>query len=195
MWTDVYVFSANPVLGITIATPFYENNELKAVLGVDLFLSFLDEFLSKQYFSDTGAAFIMDTEGYLIGNSYGSSTIDGSRIKGAESTSPVIQLASQFILDKYGSFKFTIPRAENFEIRVNGVKYLCTIAPLDGLFNLKWWSVITIPRSDWFRDIDRSGYITIGIGVGVTLIAILIAYFSASLVSRPLYHVKKGMER
>lgn len=194
-WSGIYVFAENPVLGITIASPYYVNNQLLGVFGVDIFLSYIDEFLSSQQYGKTGNAFMVDTSGYIIATSQGSSTNNGTRILCTDSVNSRIQVPSQFIFAQYQNFEFNLTQNTYFQVTINGDIYLCTLAPILGAYGLKWWLFIVVPRSDWYSSIDKSGYITIGIGVAITLIAILIAYFTASLVSRPLYFIKKGMEK
>jgi len=67
IWTDPYIFFTSRNPGITTASPVYnENGSLHGVVGVDIEISELSDFLASLRIGKTGKAFIVDNSGKVL---------------------------------------------------------------------------------------------------------------------------------
>ncbi len=70
IWTDPYVFFASRQLGITTAAPVFDEAEaVQGVVGVDIEIGKLSEFLAQHKVGRVGAALIINRQGEYIAHS------------------------------------------------------------------------------------------------------------------------------
>jgi hypothetical protein len=66
-WSDIYTFVASKSTGITASTPFFdEQGKLAGVLGIDITLEALGDFLTKQAFGDHDLTVIINHKQELV---------------------------------------------------------------------------------------------------------------------------------
>jgi adenylate cyclase len=71
VWTDVYKYAMADILGITLSAkiPGEKQGEVFAVIGIDILLNDLSQYLDSLKFSPNGFAFIAKNDGKLIAHS------------------------------------------------------------------------------------------------------------------------------
>lgn len=62
IWTDPYLFFTSKKAGITLAVPYYRDGQVHGVIGVDIELTDLSEFLATLNIGESGSALIMDKQ-------------------------------------------------------------------------------------------------------------------------------------
>lgn len=64
--TEPYRDAATGELCLTLAVPVYQNHELKGVLGLDIFLRTVEDFLTNLRFGSGGYFWVVDEKGYIL---------------------------------------------------------------------------------------------------------------------------------
>jgi len=194
-WSPVYVFSARPILGISPVVPVYDNNgKLYGVLGIDLTLSELTDFLRSLDISPTGQAIIIERTGDMVATSGEeqpfTTTAEGKqdRLKVTDSADPLIRATAQNLLLRFGSFD-TINHSEQFTFDFEGNRVFSEVAVLRDGRGLDWLSVVMIPEQDFTGPVFENLRRTVLLGVLVLIVATLIGLFLSGWIIRPIFAV------
>jgi len=181
VWSDIYRHFALEDLAITAVQPLRrDDGTLVGVLGVDLPLSKINEFLRKLKVGAEGQIFILDGDGRIVADS----TIDRSfdvrkgvfqRISGVESQNSAIRRAAEK-LELGGSgdsndSSFIVDSPE-------GPQYVRTL-PFRS-FGLDWRVAVVIPEEEFIAPVRRM----MRSALVITLIALLVALGAGVWTSR-----------
>ncbi|MEM9212746.1 MAG: cache and HAMP domain-containing protein [Cyanobacteria bacterium P01_F01_bin.150] len=186
VWSDVYVgFTAKELL-ITAAHPIYNpDDQLVGVLGIDLFIRNINEFLRGIEVGQTGEIFIVEQSGMLVASSIGDtvtitpeSSPDTStevsqaeqitRISAFDSPEPLISGTMHQLLDEYGDLSL-IQHNMLISQQVNKDNVFMSARPLRDELGLDWLVVVAIPARD-FTGALRAQTVTTLIVAGVVLV-------------------------
>ncbi len=187
-WSPIYVFSAQPVLGITATVSYQTPDGTVGVLGVDLTLSQLSEFLQSLRVGRSGASFIVDRQGELVASS---STVEPpflwtpggqERLRADRSADPLIQ----------ETFRQLGERAEDQQqgiVRVGGVRHYFQSIPLQDPYGLDWTLVVLLPETDFVEPI-WANYRQTG---WVALIVLTLGIISATVLYQQIQGSIQGL--
>ncbi|MBS0650818.1 MAG: hypothetical protein JSR93_06630 [Verrucomicrobia bacterium] len=178
-WTGFYPFLPDVGKGISIGNPIYapstaqsnssvvEKKELIGVIGIDLTMVFLDEFVKSQKIGVHGKVFILDDKGKIIVPT--TADVDVSSTSDAGLVSMLFQ---QYSKD---------PAKPDNIADYQGMEYLSYTSKLPEVFSGDWYIMAVAPSDDFF-----SGMISVQHHVLLLIVAIL--FLSALLV---IYFAKK----
>ena len=99
-WSSIYVFAASPRLGITHVIPIYDSSEsLLGILGADLTLSDISNFLRQLDVSDSGQVLIVERSGEIVASStaeppFLKTETGEKRLAAVDSSNPLIRADS-----------------------------------------------------------------------------------------------------
>ncbi len=195
-WSPIYPFSSFPVLGISPVTPVKDpqTGEILGVLGIDLTLGELSEFLHNLEISKNGAAFIFERSGTMVATSLDEppfKTDENDKpqlLPVTESASPLIQTIASYLLDEFGSFE----AIEGRQFRVYSTeneRYFIQVTPITDEHGLDWLSVVVIPASDFMQAVYDNLRNTFILGVIVMVVATVAGYILASYIISPVFVV------
>ncbi len=208
-WSNIYPFAASPVLGISPSVPIYDaTNQLQGVMGIDLTLEQLSDFLQSLKISSSGLAFIIDKDGEIVASSINElpfiNTEKGQqRLKATESRNGLVQLTARFLIKEFGSYQqieeFT---QSNFEIPTDFLenssisgRQIVTVKPLQDGRGLDWLMVIVIPESDFMEQINQNTRNTILLCLVALIIAILTGILTARWVTEPIFILNQSAKK
>ncbi|MCK4608814.1 MAG: hypothetical protein KAT71_04995, partial [Gammaproteobacteria bacterium] len=136
VWSDIYSFKTPPELGLTAATPIYNRaGDLQAVFGIDVTLSSFASFITNLKISDNSFVFIMDDQGSLIREKYGSSGLNN--IKNLE-----------LLWAKASFTEYQKHKQELFNYKYKGKHYLAAYQEIPATGSDKWYLGIIVPAAD-----------------------------------------------
>ncbi|NUM44537.1 MAG: hypothetical protein HUU38_07500 [Anaerolineales bacterium] len=195
-WSPIYGFSSFPVLGISPVAPVKDpqTGEIIGVLGIDLTLGELSEFLHSLEISTNGAAFIFERSGTMVATSLEEPPFKTDEegkpelLPVTESTSPLIREIANHLLDESGSFE----NIEGRQFRVYETeveRYFIQVTPITDDHGLDWLSVVVIPASDFMEAVYDNLRNTFILGVTVMVIATIAGYILASYIISPVFVV------
>ncbi len=198
-WSPIYVFAAEPILGITAAVPFQTQTGTQGVLGIDITLEQLSDFLRGLRVSEWGIAFIVEPDGSLVATSTSEPpfvrTPGGQeRLLALKSGDPRIRGLSEFVQDQWQGFdQLTEPQEGSFQ--ANGEPYFINISQLQDPYGLSWYLVVALPESYFLQSIwvnhTQSGLITtVFLAIGIQGLIILYRR-----IDKPLKNLNKVIQR
>jgi adenylate cyclase len=181
--SDPYISATTREPEITVSAPILLDGQTIGVVGADITLHSLSQFLKDYPASPHGITVIADRKGLIIahpaaeGGSRGNEALDPHTLMNV-SDRAVTTAALERSRHAQDYFKFIEPGSQR--------EYLALFAPFPASFGKPWEVVIVVPTDDFIGDIYRISRLIIIVG-GVALIcAIVLIYMAAALMSRPL---------
>ncbi len=193
-WSPVYTDIARPILIITPAVPIYTTEgELRGVLGIELSLSEISDFLNTLTVGRAGQAYIVEPNGDIIASSSSeppfSVTDEGQqRLNATQSTEPLIQASAQYLVDTFGGLD-QIEDEQQIIFKLDGERQFTRIIPLDDGRGLEWRIVVVIPESDFMEPIYANTRTTIFLSIGILVVVTVLGLGLARWIIQPVFAV------
>ena len=174
-WSDIYHYNPTGELGITVAGPILsKKGDLQAVVGIDLPVKTLSNFLTEQRIGKRGKAYFLNTAGQIL-----------LPVGGDHQTSTIKKAYHLYSKDK----------GEDFVFEDAGSEYLGHIQPFPVTFERNWLIAIVAPLDDFFEDILQAQKEIVLITILILLIAaILVVYFSKR-ISKPIVQLSQEIDK
>jgi class 3 adenylate cyclase len=194
-WSEIYALldPNNLTTSVTVTVsanqPLYDNNgTLLGVLGTDIFLSQLREFLSGLQVGKTGETFIMERSGKIVASSTTEQPYRFSannpqevlRLNARDSQRALIRYPTEYLLTHFKHGLKDIKRSNQLEFKLNGQKHFLQVKPLQDKRGIDWLIVVVIPEADFMEHINANTRLTILL----CLIGLVIAIIVSSATSR-----------
>ncbi len=187
-WSNIYTFSTGHI-GFSLMAPWYDDRgKFQGVMGVDLLLSELNQFLQSINVSPSGQAFIIEPSGELVGSSTSELpfVIDNTkklRLPGTNSRNILTRQTVLALEKKFGSLR-NIKKTENFEFWLDGARKFVQVKPYRDELGLDWLIVIVIPEADFMKQIIANRHLTILL----CLLALVCAIILGIGINRWIYY-------
>lgn len=198
LWGSVYNWDDMPeILAATINSPIYDkNNRLIGVIGVDLMLSSISDFLQQLSISPTAKTFIIERDGLLIASSstekpYTLTQGVAKRLSALNSTDPQLKSAVQYLQRKFGRFQ-NISTQQKLKFQVDGKTYFLRVQPWKDNYGLNWLVINTIPESDFMAQIHANTQTTILLCILALLIATALGLLTSRLITRTILRLSNA---
>jgi len=178
--SDPYVSAATNEPEITVSAPIVINGKIVGIVGADITLRTLSQYLKDNPASEHGATLIADRRGSIIAHSEtdpAGATIEPHSLVDLNDKAVT---AAAFERSRHSDnyFKFIEP--------VSGQEYLALFSPFPESFGKPWQVIIVVPTDDFAGDIHRIERLIVIIGGAALGGAIVLIYMAAALMSRPL---------
>ncbi len=183
IWSKAYVFfsGAGKTLGVTAAQPVIKNNILRGVVGIDMKLESLSEFLKGQKLGKTGVAYIINQSGNLIAHP-GLVNIQQQNDKDGQLNHirelPSWQAKAFDVFQKTGNQKFVF--------QDNKLSYLASIKNVPGFKDKQWRIVVVVPEDDFVGELKHANITTIQICAIILIFGILLITLYSRQISKSL---------
>ncbi|MCT7983096.1 cyclic nucleotide-binding domain-containing protein [Laspinema sp. A4] len=198
-WSPIYRFAFQEgVLGITAVAPVYgSGGNLQGVLGIDISLNQLSEFLNGLEISPAGAAFIIERSGAIVASSVVENLLvegenqpidsgeDSNRLWAIESVNPTIQGTARELLARFNSLD-TITSPQNFKFSLDGKMQLVAVKPIQDTRGLDWLVVAIVPESDFMGYIYKNTRHTVLLSCAALIVAIILGIAIAKWLIQPI---------
>ncbi|HHP7230855.1 MAG TPA: ATP-binding protein [Xenococcaceae cyanobacterium] len=194
-WSQIYTFAGGE-LGITVAGELSDSQgNFLGVVGVDLILSHISNFLESIDISENGQVFILERNGYLVATSteeapfiYNANTQIEQRIKGINSQNLFTKATSNYLVANFGSLE-AIEQTQQFDFQLEGMRQLVQVLPYTDELGIDWLIVVVVPEADFMLDINRNTRNTIFLCLGASAIAIIIGVTTSRKIAQPIAHL------
>ncbi len=200
VWTDPYVFFTSKKPGLTIAGPTYhQDGTLKGIVGVDIELDELSNFISRLRVGKSGQAFMLNRNNDIIAFpdpkqlQYTSlDNPDKIRLpKIHELKNPLFQNAYNSIpWQKDAQGNISLKQAEFATFSHNGQSYLAMFAPFIEQ-KLPWLIGIVVPEDDYLGEIKENKKLNTLLTVVISLLATLAGILLAKSIIRPVAELEQ----
>jgi signal transduction histidine kinase/DNA-binding NarL/FixJ family response regulator len=200
IWTEVYQWDDKPdVLSISSSYPLYSNDhQLIGVIGVDLLLSNIKDFLQTIQVSSNSTIFIMERSGLLIASSSSEQpfqVVNGTaqRLSALNSFDPSIQAAAEYLHTTFEDFS-SISQPLTFEITINHTQQFVRVTPWRDTNGLDWLVVMVVPKSDFAAQINANTRTTILLCLLALVGATLSGILTARWIARPIHQLNQASQ-
>lgn len=199
IWSDIYNWDGYPeIMSISANYPVYKNRNLVGVLGVDLKLSTINDFLGQLKIGKSGKAFIMERSGLLVASSVKEPPflmVNGKaeRLPAIRSRDGDIQKTAASLQRLLGNFN-TLQQTYHSIIEIDGDRKYVQISPWRDKLGLDWLVVIAIPKSDFMAEIDANNQRTILLSAIAVFIAVALGIFTARWIATPILRLSEASQ-
>ena len=189
-WTEIYEDFGTKKPTITAALPVYnQQNQLKAVCGVDIFFSQeLSKFLKTIEVGNTGEAFILDTKGTLIASSITEYKGKLGIQKAIDSNDLLIKLTTKHLIKKYKNLS-QIDTIKQLDFIQDGKQIFMQISPYKDEYGLNWLTVIVIPEDEFMEEINENTQSTIQLCILALAIALGLGLLIVQWITKPIINL------
>ncbi|MBW4465831.1 MAG: HAMP domain-containing protein [Pegethrix bostrychoides GSE-TBD4-15B] len=197
VWSQIYSWDDKPeVMSISSSYPVYgRNQQLLGVMGVDLLISNIGEFLQSIKSSPATRIFIVERSGAIVAASSGTpyAIVNGEaqRLSATESEDPIVQMIARQIQADFGGFQ-AIQKPQKLSLQLEGEREFVQIAPWQDDFGLSWLVVVAVPEADFMAQINHNTRVTILLCLAALLSAILVGIATARWVSDPILRLNRA---
>jgi diguanylate cyclase (GGDEF)-like protein len=185
IWTGPYVFFTSKTPGITTAISVKNpNGALLGVVGVDVEISGLSEFLEKIHISKNGAAFIMDHDGKAISFT---GIEDALRQSPSTRTLPMLATVGGEVSDLLETYHQNPTNThELLEFNVGQAKKYGMMTPFSIAQGTTWMIGVHAPADDFTGTIQSYDHALVLKVLGIGLLTCLLAVPIVFGLTRPL---------
>ena len=192
IWTDPYVFFTSQEPGITTASPIYHNGGINGVIGVDIEISELSNFITNLKISENSKVFIMDNSLKMIAFP-DVNTIEFDNITQTTKLKDINSIGDDIVLSAYN--KLLDSDIETIDKKVfltfnskDNVTYHALFSPFR-INNINWTVGMYVPQDDYLGTIKENQKFNIILTIIFGGIFMLIGYYIAKSIIKPLTSV------
>lgn len=189
IWTDPYIFFSSQQPGITLASPvFGADGEVTGVMGVDIEISAISDFLSRLRVGTTGKALIIHRNGDVIAHPDQTfirtpETDDALRFaKIWELEDPIARSAFSSL---YQQGSVETPSEVSSQFTHDGNTYVSVVKPVISE-NLPWTIAVYAPEDDFTAGIKSNRYVNLWIAFSVAALTAVVGLLMANYIYRPV---------
>ncbi|MCU0534852.1 MAG: ATP-binding protein [Hydrococcus sp. Prado102] len=197
-WTRIYNWDGTPeFISIAGSRPIYDKQgKIVGVLGVDLLLTNISDFLRQLTISPSGKVFILDRDGLIVASSSSESPFimvgnEAKRLNATNSSDPLIQATTKYLIQKFKNFK-AITESQQVDFKINGDRNLVRVSPWQDKYGLDWLVVVVVPEKDFMAQIDANTDFTIILCSIALLASIAIGIAIARWVTHPILRLNQA---
>lgn len=198
VWSKIYQWRDKPeVLSISSSYPIYDRTKkLIGVIGVDLILSQISNFLNNLKISPSGKILIVERNGLVIASSISETpftVVDGKaqRLNILNSSDRTIQATAKYLRNKFGNFK-TIGNSQQLDFKLKGERQFVHVEPWRDKFGLDWLVVVVIPESDFMAQINANTHTTIILCLVALLVAVVLGMLTSRWIIQPIHRLNRA---
>jgi signal transduction histidine kinase/CheY-like chemotaxis protein len=200
VWSEIYHWDEFPnILAISYGYPLYDRQEnLIAVLNVDLTLTQVSDFLRDLKISPNSKTFIVERNGDLVANStiekpFRITDNQAKRIKASESQDVLIRATAQH-LDKRFLHLNEIGKSYSLKCSLDGERQFVQVTPWLDEHGLDWLIVIVTPESDFTAEIDKNTRTTVLLCMGALIVATLVGIYTSRWIAQPILELSQASQ-
>ncbi|MFM9266879.1 PAS domain S-box protein [Tychonema sp. BBK16] len=198
-WTKIYTYFDSPKLAITAAAPVYgDRGELIGVIGCDLLLSQINQFLDSLTIGKSGQTFIVERSGQLVANStpeppFILSKGVAKRIMATSSKNALIRSTAHYLTQRFGDLS-KIDGTYQLDFAIDGERQFLQVTPLSDGRGLNWLIVVAVPEADFMERINKNTRYTVLLCLGALVVATLLGYLTSRWIVVPIQRLSKAAE-
>ncbi|MCX7596368.1 MAG: cache domain-containing protein, partial [Fischerella sp.] len=153
IWSRIYTYNSpdRPYIAASAGRPIYDaQNRLLGMVGVDIHLLKLSEFLRSLDVSRSGQVFILERNGMLIANSSTQQPFtivkdEIRRLQATDSPDPVVQVIAKQLQHTFNNFQ-SITEPKKLKLNWQGEPNFVYVTPWRDQYGLDWLVVVSVPE-------------------------------------------------
>jgi CRP-like cAMP-binding protein/HAMP domain-containing protein len=205
-WSSIYISADGKRLNITFAVPVFSSgggdrpsSSLSGVLGVDVTLGELTEFLRTQTRGRPLKAFIVSRSGQLVATSTEEEPflVQDGKSDGITLTStsdPLLRTIASTLQNQGGLDKIQEGDSSNFSVQVDGKPFLVNVRMLADNNDLDWIIITALPEWAFMGEIDANNRTTVIITIFALILNIFVGLLVAQWLLRPVEKLNQAAQ-
>lgn len=199
VWVRIYTYydpAYPPYIVASAGRPIYDaSKKLIGVVGAEIHLLKLSEFLQKLNVSRLGQVFIMERDGMLVANSAQEKPFtvvnnEIKRLKAIDSPNPAIQNIAKQLQQRIPNFQ-SITNTQKLKVNVQGENFYVHIVPWQDQYGLDWLVVVGIPEKTYMAQIHANTQISMLLCFGALIVATTIGIFTSRWIAYPILRLNQ----
>lgn len=191
-WTDTYIFFTDRRPGITASYPtFGSDGRLLGVVGVDIELATLSEFLAGLDVGRNGVAFILNANGEVVAYPQA----DHMVVEGQDGPRPVHvdELSRAWI--GASLLEYTHSRRTRFTFTHEKKRYIAAYRPLPASVGKDWVIGVVVPEDDFTGPLKAADRGVMLISLLILAVAVTATTFLSRSISQPIVRLTEATTR
>ncbi|MDX2229759.1 MAG: histidine kinase dimerization/phospho-acceptor domain-containing protein [Leptolyngbyaceae cyanobacterium bins.349] len=192
LWSPIYQWQDRPeIISISSSYPVYDQSRrLVGVLGIDLTLSHISDFLRSLQISPSGKIFVMERHGLIVASSsqekpYRTVQQQVERLNALHSQEPLVREVAHQLRDRFTSFA-RISTTQHLSLPLGQERAFVTVMPWQDAMGLDWLIVVVIPEADFMAQIEANRRVTLLLCLLALAVAILVGLITSRLLTQPI---------
>ncbi|MBE8988983.1 sensor histidine kinase [Nostoc sp. LEGE 12450] len=199
IWVRIYTYydpAYPPYIVASAGRPIYDaSKKLIGVVGAEIHLLKLSEFLQKLNVSNFGQVFIMERDGMLVANSAQEKPFtvvnnEIKRLKAIDSPNPVLQSIAKQLQQRIPDFQ-SITNTQKLKVNVQGENFYVHVVPWRDQHGLDWLVVVGIPEKTYMAQIYANTQISILLCFGALIVATTVGIFTSRWIAHPILRLNQ----
>ncbi|OYD90368.1 histidine kinase [Nostoc sp. 'Peltigera membranacea cyanobiont' 210A] len=199
VWVRIYTYydpAYPPYIVASAGRPIYDaSKKLIGVVGAEIHLLKLSEFLQKLNVSRLGQVFIMERDGMLVANSAQEKPFtvvnnEIKRLKAIDSLNPAVQNIAKQLQQRIPNFQ-SITNTQKLKVNVQGENFYVHIVPWQDQYGLDWLVVVGIPEKTYMAQIHANTQISMLLCFGALIVATTIGIFTSRWIAYPILRLNQ----
>ncbi|NEU79799.1 ATP-binding protein [Nostoc sp. UIC 10630] len=199
VWVRIYTYydpAYPPYIVASAGRPIYDaSKKLIGVVGAEIHLLKLSEFLQKLNVSSFGQVFIMERDGMLVANSAQEKPFtvvnnEIKRLKAIDSPNPVLQSIAKQLQQRIPDFQ-SITNTQKLKVNVQGENFYVHVVPWRDQHGLDWLVVVGTPEKTYMSQIHTNTQISILLCFGALIVATTIGIFTSRRIADPILRLNQ----
>ncbi|PSB13161.1 histidine kinase [filamentous cyanobacterium CCP2] len=201
-WTEMYqaIGDAPGDFSISCGIPIYTaDNTLAGVVGVDLFLPQVSQFLREIAIAPSGRVVVIKQDGSILASSsdtmpYVRSGEQVQPLNVLNSPDEITRATAQQVVNRLGGLD-AVTTAQQFEFRQGGERQFVQVMPWTDPWGLELLLLVTLPESAFMEQINANTRSTLLLCLVSLVGAIALGVLTARWLSRPMMVLSQASER
>jgi signal transduction histidine kinase/ActR/RegA family two-component response regulator len=198
LWSEIYTWDDDPsIISISASYPLYNRDKtLLGVIGIDLVLSQIRDFLRQLPISPSAKIFILERNGLLVTASsnekfYTIKDGEAKRLEALESQDSSIRETTHYLMHHFGHLE-RIEQSHQLDLQIDGEKTFAQVTPWRDKFGLDWLIVVTVPESDFMAQINANTRTTILLCFAALGVASVLGIYTSRWIARPILRLSQA---
>ncbi len=196
LWTEIYQWEDKPeIFSISSSYPLYDETQKPlGVIGIDLILSQISNFLGKLKVGNEGKIFILERSGLIVASSASErpyKVVNGKakRLSALNSQDSLIKNTAQYLQQKFSNFR-DIKDEQQLNFTLKGEREYVQVKPWGDKLGLDWLVVVVVPESRLMAKINVNTRTTILLCLIALGWATVIGIFTAGWITKPIVQLQ-----
>lgn len=197
-WGDIFPLQVVPRIDLPASVPLRDGEgEIQGVVGNNLTLGALSEFLRALEIGASGQVFILERDGRLVASSVLERPFlenqDGTteRILATESQASGMRVAARYLLEEFGHFG-AIQSPQQLNLRIEQEPHFLEVLPYRHPQGLDWLIVMAVPESSYMAQIWVNRRNTLLLSLGALVLASISGLVTTRWLTRSLLQLNQA---
>lgn len=198
LWSEIYTWDDDPsIISVSASYPLYDRDQkLLGVIGIDLVLSEIGDFLKQLKVSPSAKTFVLERNGLIVAASsdekfYTINQGEAQRMKASASQDPTIRAIFADLNQRFGNLN-SIKNAQKLEIAIAGEKNFVLVTPWQDKYGLNWLVVSAIPEADFMAEISANTRTTILLCLIALGVATVLGIYTSRWIAKPILRLSQA---